>query len=111
VTKKKPSRSEKTEHIELGARLSIAEAVELHRRFTERVARAAPIIIDGSRVEEIDTAILQLLVSLWLTGEQRGVVCRWHAVSDALRRLANIVGVAGILKIDIGSAAHEHAVA
>jgi anti-anti-sigma regulatory factor len=109
VSKKKPARSAKAAPIELGARLSITEAVDLHKTFTERIAQGAPIVIDGGKVEEIDTAILQLLASVWMTGAKQGVECRWQTASEALRRIARLIGVAELLNLDSVKAVHEHA--
>ncbi len=60
---------------------------------------AAPLVLDGSGVEEIDTAALQLLVSAWLGNAKRGVECRWQGVSEPLRHAATLIGVAGTLHI------------
>lgn len=110
MSRKKPARSAKAAPIELGARLSIAEAVDLHTMFTERIAQGAPIVIDGGKVEEIDTAILQLLASVWMTSAKQGVECRWQAASVALRRIAKLIGVAELLNLDSVKTVHEHAV-
>ena len=79
--------------IELEAKITIVHAAALHRALTASLAQGHPIVLDGSRVEEIDTAILQLLTSLWLTCLERGFTCTWHGVSDALRRTAVLIGV------------------
>ncbi len=79
--------------IELEARMTIVQAAALHRRLSDCLAQARPIIIDGGRVEEIDTAILQLLTSLWRGGAERGIACTWHNVSAELRRSAALIGV------------------
>ncbi|MGB6308080.1 MAG: STAS domain-containing protein [Steroidobacteraceae bacterium] len=105
MTKKKPARAASKRHappppLELEPRLSIVQAAALHRTMLERLERGAPIVIDGTHVEEIDTAVLQLLTSLWRTGRERGVACTWRGSSDALRRAATLVGVAGILQLD-----------
>ena len=78
--------------------------------FTECIAQGAPIVIDGGKVEEIDTAILQLLASVWMTGAKQGVECRWRAASEALRRIAKLIGVAELLNLDGVETVHEHAV-
>ena len=87
--------------IELDPRLTIVQAAELHRTMLARLDGGWPVIeIDGTRVEEIDTAVLQLLTSLWRTGRERGIACTWRGASDALRRAAALIGVAGILQLD-----------
>ena len=86
--------------IELDPLLTIVQAAALHRTMVARLEEARPVIVDGTRVEEIDTAVLQLLTSLWRTGQERGIACTWHGASDALRRTAALVGLAGMLHLD-----------
>ncbi len=87
----------KSTPIELDERLNIARAGELHRSLAAILQAGGPVVVDGSRVEEIDTAILQLLVSLWRTGADRGIACTWAGTSDALLRTANLIGVSKML--------------
>ena len=105
MSKKKPPRSVKPKakaprqsRIVLDDRLTIVQAADLHRMLVKRLAEGRQLVVDGTRVEEIDTAILQLLCSLWRTGAERGVACTWHGVSQALRRTAALVGVAEMLQ-------------
>ena len=86
--------------IELPARLTIAQSVELRRTLVKALADGAPLYLDGSHVEEVDTAILQLLSSAWLDASQRGVACRWQGASSALRNSATLIGVSEILQFD-----------
>jgi anti-anti-sigma regulatory factor len=85
-----------TRPIELAPELTIAHAAELQRTLKERLAAGA-LIIDASRVKQIDTSILQLLVSASRAGTQRGVACSWTSVSDTMRRCASLIGVAEFL--------------
>jgi anti-anti-sigma regulatory factor len=94
----KRPRATQPARIELDARLTIVQAADLHRTLLARLADGRHIIVDGTRVEEIDTAILQLLVSLWRTCLTRGIPCTWHGASDALRQTASLVGVAEMLQ-------------
>lgn len=100
MKKKKPRRPPKPKAIELPRRLSIAQSTDLHRTLMACCEGSAPLLLDGSGVEEIDTAILQLLVSAWLGGAKRGVECRWQGVSAALRHAATLIGVASTLQLD-----------
>jgi anti-anti-sigma regulatory factor len=83
--------------LQLDSRLTIAQAAELHRALAGRLADGGPVVLDGSRVEEIDTAMLQLLASLWRTARERGIPCAWQTASDALRHAAALIGVAEAL--------------
>ena len=106
MSKKKPPRPAKPKatkaprpsRIVLDDRLTIVQAADLHRMLVKRLAEGRQLVVDGSRVEEIDTAILQLLTSLWRTGAERGIACTWHGASQALRRTAALVGVAEMLQ-------------
>ena len=83
--------------LQLDSRLTIAQAADLHRSLAGRLADGGPVVLDGSRVEEIDTAMLQLLASLWRTARERGIPCAWLTASDALRHAAALIGVAEAL--------------
>jgi len=113
VSKKKqprPAKSTRTPppaRIELAARLTIVHAADLHRTLLARLAAGRPIVVDGTRVEEIDTAILQLLTSLWRTGPTRGIACTWHGASGELRRIAALVGVADMLQFPVAEAVRD----
>jgi anti-anti-sigma regulatory factor len=90
----------KAKPIELPARLSIAQSADWHRTLVSGCEGQVPLVLDGSRVEAIDTAILQLLVSAWLGAAKRGVECRWQGASEALRHAATLIGVAATLQLD-----------
>jgi anti-anti-sigma regulatory factor len=95
---KQPSDSQSA-RIELDARITIVQAADLHRLLLSRLAAGEPVVIDGTRVEEIDTAVLQLLTSLWRTAQDRGIACTWHGASEALRYTANLIGVAEAVRL------------
>ncbi len=102
--RKKKQRATKQTCIILDARLTIVQAVKLHRELVAGLATGGPVVVDGSCVEEIDTAILQLLVSLWRTGSQRGIVCAWQGASDVLRKTAALLGLDDLLHFPNGNA-------
>ena len=83
--------------VRLDARVTITQAADLHRTLAVRVADGGPIVLDGTAVEEIDTAILQLLASLWRTTRERGTPCAWQGTSEVLRNTATLIGVAEAL--------------
>jgi anti-anti-sigma regulatory factor len=104
VSRKKPPRAHGPKRrqaacVELDARLDIAQAAELHRALRAHLAKGGPVTVDGTRVEEIDTAMLQLLASLWRTSGERGIACRWKGASGALRRTATLLGMAEVLNL------------
>jgi anti-anti-sigma regulatory factor len=95
-----PTAPAKSQPVMLVERMSIAQSAELHRTLMICLAGGAPLLIEGGRVEQIDTAVLQLLVSAWLGAAKRGIECRWQSASQALRRSATLIGVAEILRLN-----------
>jgi anti-anti-sigma regulatory factor len=105
LSRAKPKRAAQPQRVELDVRLSIAQAADLHRTLLASLAEGGPVVVDGSRVEEIDTAMLQLLASLWRTSGERGIACTWLGASGALRQMAALIGVAEILNFPTGEPA------
>jgi anti-anti-sigma regulatory factor len=105
VTRRKTARTSPAGQIELAAELTIAHAVDLQRALKERLSLGGALIIDATQVKQIDTAIMQLLVSSWRAAKQRGVVCSWAGVSDSMRRSAVLIGVAEFLSFPDSAAA------
>lgn len=104
---RQPAAPQQPECIRLDARMTIVQAAGLHGILMARLAHGGPVAVDGAHVEEIDTAILQLLASLWHTGRERGFDCSWRGASDALRRTASLVGVAEMLRFPERGSAQE----
>ena len=88
--------------VQLDAQLNIAQVADLHRTLLARLAEGGPVVVDGARVEEIDTSMLQLLASLWRTSRERGIHCTWKGASGALRQSATLIGVAEVLNFTAG---------
>jgi len=57
------------------------------------------VLVDGSAVERIDTAGLQMLLSFTKYQADRGKPVRWTAVSPELLRSSQLLGMAGMLGI------------
>ena len=94
MSERTSARATRGEAIELAAELSIAQAVELQRALKDRLSAGSALVIDGRRVMQIDTAILQLLVSARRGCVERGITLSWNGVSEPLRRYAALIGLA-----------------
>ena len=105
----RPSRVKQPAPVELDVRMTIVQAADLHRTLLARLAQGHAIVVDGARVEEIDTAILQLLTSLWCTCLMRGIGCTWRGASGVLRQTATLIGVAEMLHFPDGESARDRA--
>lgn len=87
------------EMILLDERMGLAQAKKFLPLFAAALMRGTAISIDGSRVQQIDGASLQLLVSLWRTAADHGITCQWSGTTDWLCHAARLIGVAEALKL------------
>lgn len=66
----------------------------------DRAPQGAAVAFDGSRVRRADTAGVQLLCSLVLSAEGRGVMVTWLAVSAVLVTYVSLLGVGDVIRFD-----------
>lgn len=82
----------------LGACCTIHEAGALRAHLLEQAALPGPHQIDGSGVQQIDTAGVQLVVSFALDCLERGVHYVWTGRSPALEEAIRTLGVGALLE-------------
>jgi phospholipid transport system transporter-binding protein len=61
--------------------------------------KAGAIVLDGTQVERVDTAALQLLVLFRRELDAHGGTLHWHGTSDALNEAAGLLGLAQLLNL------------
>jgi anti-anti-sigma regulatory factor len=83
----------------LDAIITIAEAAALKDHLLAYVNQRGEINIDGSRVESVDTAGLQVLLAFVRTIRAQGTVIRWTGISGALLNTAQLMGVAKLINL------------
>ena len=81
------------EQLDLGAKCTIIRAEELHAQMETLLQSGHDVEIDGSKVEQIDTSALQLLVNFHqaLTNDGRHIL--WKEPSESLLNTAKLLGV------------------
>jgi phospholipid transport system transporter-binding protein len=84
--------------ISMPADCRIAEVSGMHRQLREAVD-ASQIVLDGSTVDRVDTAALQLLVVFQREASKRGNSVTWAGVSAPLQDAANQLGLAQTLAL------------
>jgi len=85
---------ESGEPIVLDAVITIAETAALKDQLLPHINRKGEVSVDGTRVESVDTAALQVLLAFVRTLQNHGAVVRWTGVSEALLGTAQLLGVA-----------------
>jgi anti-anti-sigma regulatory factor len=66
----------------------------------ERALGTPAIRIDGTQVQRVDTAGVQLLCAVVLAAERRGVPLAWTAVSPTLVTCVQRLGVGHVVRLD-----------
>lgn len=82
----------------LGASCTIHEAAALRSHLLAQAAHPGPYELDGSAVQQIDTAGLQLVVAFALDCLEKGVHYVWTGRSPALEEAIRTLGVGALLE-------------
>jgi anti-anti-sigma regulatory factor len=80
--------------------LGIADVGDFHAQLASRLVETGAVSIDGSAVENIDGAGVQLLAAFIKDMVSKSSVITWIGASEALRRAATRLGVCGALQLD-----------
>lgn len=81
------------EELDLGAKCTIIRAEELHAQMEHLLSTGHDVEIDASKIEQIDTSALQLLLSFHQALNKDGRHIIWKAPSDQLLSTAKLLGV------------------
>ncbi|MDH3342089.1 MAG: STAS domain-containing protein [Gammaproteobacteria bacterium] len=79
--------------LELESSLVINKASDIFESLKQLDTTGSAIEIDASKVEIIDSAILQLLFSFVLSLKEKGVKLVWHKPTESLLNKASILGL------------------
>ena len=83
----------------LAAECTVAAADSLKSELTRRLDEAAPVILDASAVQRIDTAALQLLAAFVRDRRTAGRAVEWHGRAAALDSAAALLGLNAMLEL------------
>jgi anti-anti-sigma regulatory factor len=85
---------ERTVQLVFDLRIDISSVKSIHESVLPLLARDLEAwSLDGTQVEKVDAAGLQLLLSLTRTLRARGVSWHWSACSAAMCRAAGLLGL------------------
>jgi anti-anti-sigma regulatory factor len=88
-----------TTHVALEAALGIRDARLLHEKLGSVLAAATAIVMDGSRVERLDAAAMQVLAGFVRTARERGLALTWQSSSPVLNQAARVLGLEPFLEL------------
>ena len=84
--------------IVLGASCTIHEAPALRAHLIDQASNPGPYEIDGTAVQQIDTAGVQLVVAFALDCLERSIHYVWTGQSPALEEAIRTLGVSALLE-------------
>jgi anti-anti-sigma regulatory factor len=79
--------------IALGEVLDVARAAELYARLKEGLVASGSIVLDASRMSQIDAAGVQLLAAFLETARRDGCDVQWLNPSQALHKAVRLLGL------------------
>ncbi|EAT12550.1 STAS domain-containing protein [Bermanella marisrubri] len=82
-----------TQTLDLGEKCTIVIAEDLHQTLETMVESGQPVQIDGSKLEQVDTAAMQLLFGFHQALATDGREPEWLNPSENLRNTAKILGL------------------
>lgn len=80
-------------HVSLAPTLGVSDVRAMHKKLSTLLTGKSPVCLDGSRVEHLDTAALQVLTGFYRTASDRGLVLTWKKISPSLQRAARVLGL------------------
>jgi len=83
--------------IDLGKELTVMEVGPMRERLLEALGEAEAIRVDGSAIEQVDGAALQLLASFVKTAGERSIEVSWAGVSQVLGDASQILGLEAVI--------------
>ena len=87
---------------QLAPSLDLTWADTLHGELQGRIARDRPLLIDGSGVERVSTACVQLLAAAAMSARAHGLAFRITARSEILDHAVRDLGLGDVLGMEEG---------
>ena len=88
-----------TTHVVLEASLGIRDVHALHEKLSSVVVSTTAVVLDGSRVERLDAAIMQVLAAFTRAIRDHGRTLTWRSPSPVLQQAARVLGFESILEM------------
>lgn len=79
--------------------LDIAGAQNLRSELDRALSGGTTLVLDGGRVERVDTAALQILAAFCRACQKTGKALSWKATSQPLNDVAALLGLNDVLGI------------
>ena len=94
--------------LKLEASCTLRDSIDMQFQLLAVDFGDSDVLVDGSAVERIDTAGLQMLVSFTRHQATRGKTVKWTAVSQELSRGSQLLGLNALLGLPDTTSGSEH---
>lgn len=92
-------RTAETTQVALEAALGIADARALHEKLGAVLAAKTPVVMDASRVERLDAAVMQVLTAFCRAARERRLTLTWHSPSPVLQQAVRLLGLETVFEM------------
>ncbi len=93
-------KSKRRNHLVLKAECTLADAGELKSALCALLPQDGTVTLDGTAVERIDTAALQLLAAFVRDRRLAGAALQWQSASPAVHSAARLLGMETMLALN-----------
>ncbi len=83
--------------IECSEVFDISVVTDFKAMVQQALADGSDLVLDGSHIERVDTAALQLLAALFRDSEHQGIKLSWKTPAEPLKYAARLTGLDGLL--------------
>lgn len=84
--------------LRFGSSCTLQEAAPLRAALIEQLSARAPLVLDASGIERIDTAGVQMLVGLSIECMERDIAFCWKGRSAAVEHAVGLLGVGALME-------------
>lgn len=84
----------------LKGQLDIREASNLKTKLGRLLKKNQGVVLDASKVEKVDTSVMQLLTAFYRSATAKGMEVRWKNPNSRLISAAQTLGLSGPLGIE-----------
>jgi len=94
--------------IKLNKHLDISSIQDLYHILKEAFELNHSVILQANEVSRIDTAGLQLLLSFYLTSQEKNITIQWQNPSPILINISNTLNIDNLLKLPLEGKTHDN---
>lgn len=107
TTKRRTARRPRKAVVTLPQNARIGQAEALKSKLQKALEKGTPVEVDASKVEKIDTSVMQLLTAFCIKADAGSVEIKWRNPAETVRQAATLLGLERFLKLPAGTAGRQ----